>query len=116
LQDSQPKILVTCDGSYRRGKPLATKPQADEAIAGLDCIQKVVMVKRNSQKMAMQKGRDVWWDEFVAGQPGTCETVPMESADPLFILYTAGAGGKPRSIVHTHAGTSFLPFKSRSFS
>ncbi len=109
LQESEPKVLVTCDGSYRRGKPLATKPQADEAIKGLDCIQKVVVVKRNGQETAMQEGRDVWWDEFVAGQPGTCETVPMESADPLFILYTAGAGGKPRGIVHTHAGTCVGP-------
>jgi acetyl-CoA synthetase len=109
LQESEPKVLVTCDGSYRRGKPLATKPQADEAIKGLDCIQKVVVVKRNGQETAMQEGRDVWWDEFVAGQSGTCETVPMESADPLFILYTAGAGGKPRGIVHTHAGTCVGP-------
>jgi acetyl-CoA synthetase len=109
LQESEPKVLVTCDGSYRRGKPLATKPQADEAIKGLDCIQKVVVVKRNGQETAMQEGRDVWWNEFVAGQPGTCETVPMESADPLFILYTAGAGGKPRGIVHTHAGTCVGP-------
>jgi acetyl-CoA synthetase len=109
LQESEPKVLVTCDGSYRRGKPLATKPQADEAIKGLDCIQKVVVVKRNGQETAMQEGRDVWWDEFVAGQPGTCETVPMESDDPLFILYTAGAGGKPRGIVHTHAGTCVGP-------
>ena len=109
LQESEPKVLVTCDGSYRRGKPLATKPQADEAIKGLDCIRKVVVVKRNGQETAMQEGRDIWWDEFVAGQPGTCETVPMESADPLFILYTAGAGGKPRGIVHTHAGTCVGP-------
>ncbi len=109
LEDSQPKVLVTCDGSYRRGKPLATKPQADEAIKGLDCIQKVVVVKRNGMETSMQEGRDVWWDEFVAGQPAACETLSMESADPLFILYTAGAGGKPRGIVHTHAGTCIGP-------
>ncbi|MDD2835573.1 MAG: acetate--CoA ligase [Methanothrix sp.] len=109
LEDCQPKILVTCDGSYRRGKPIATKPQADEAIAGLQCIEKVVVVKRNGQETPMTEGRDVWWDEFVAGQSGSCETLPMDSADPLFILYTAGAGGKPRGIVHTHAGMSIGP-------
>jgi acetyl-CoA synthetase len=109
LEDCQPKILVTCDGSYRRGKPIATKPQADEAIAGLKCIEKVVVVKRNGQETPMTEGRDVWWDEFVAGKSGSCETLPMDSADPLFILYTAGAGGKPRGIVHTHAGMSIGP-------
>ena len=109
LEDSEPKVLVTCDGSYRRGKPLATKPQADEAIEGLKCIQKVVVVKRNGQETSMKEGRDVWWNDFVSGQSGSCETLPMESLDPLFILYTAGAAGKPRGIVHTHGGTSVGP-------
>jgi acetyl-CoA synthetase len=109
LEDSEPKVLVTCDGSYRRGKPLATKPQADEAIEGLKCIQKVVVVKRNGQETSMKEGRDIWWNDFVSGQSGSCETLPMESLDPLFILYTAGAAGKPRGIVHTHGGTSVGP-------
>ncbi len=109
LEDCQPKILVTCDGSYRRGKPIATKPQADEAINGLKCIEKVVVVKRNGQETPMTEGRDVWWNDFVAGQSGCCETLPMDAADPLFILYTAGAAGKPRGIVHTHAGMSVGP-------
>jgi acetyl-CoA synthetase len=109
LEDCDPKVLVTCDGSYRRGKPIATKPQADEAIEGLKGIQKVVVVKRNGQETAMKEGRDVWWDDFVAGQPGMCETLPMDSADPLFILYTAGTAGKPRGVVHTHGGMSVGP-------
>ncbi len=109
LEDCQPRLLVTCDGSYRRGKPIATKPQADEAIAGLDCIEKVVVVKRNGQETAMKDGRDVWWDDFVAGQAADCETLPMDSSDPLFILYTAGAAGKPRGIVHTHGGMCVGP-------
>jgi len=109
LEDCQPRLLVTCDGSYRRGKPIATKPQADEAIAGLDYIEKVVVVKRNGQETAMKDGRDVWWDDFVAGQAADCETLPMDSSDPLFILYTAGAAGKPRGIVHTHGGMCVGP-------
>lgn len=109
LEDSEPKVLVTCDGSYRRGKPIATKPQADEAIEGLKSIQKVVVVKRNGQETPMKEGRDVWWDDFVRGQSASCETVAMDASDPLFILYTAGAAGKPRGIVHTHGGISVGP-------
>lgn len=109
LDDCEPKVLVTCDGSYRRGKPIATKPQADEAIEGLKSIQKVVVVKRNCQETAMKEGRDVWWDDFVAGQPGLSETAAMDSSDPLFILYTAETGGKPTGVVHTHGGMSVGP-------
>ena len=109
LADSEPRLLVTCDGSYRRGKPIATKPQADEAIEGLSCIEKVVVVRRNGQETAMKEGRDVWWDNFVSGQSGKCPSLPMDSADPLFILYTAGAAGQAKGIVHTHGGISVGP-------
>ena len=109
LEDCEPKMLITCDGSYRRGKPIMTKGQADEAISGIESIERVIVVKRNGQEIPMNEGRDIWWDEFVAGQPGFCETVAMNSSDPLFILYTAGTGGKPTGVVHTHGGISVGP-------
>ena len=46
---------------------------------------------------------------FVAGQPIQCTTRPLDPEDPLFILYTAGAGGKPRGILHTHGGFCVEP-------
>jgi len=109
LEDCVPKVLITCDGSYRRGKPIMTKGQADEAISGIKSIGKVIVVKRNGQEIPMKEGRDIWWDEFVAGQSGLCEAVAMNSSDPLFILYTAGTGGKPTGVVHTHGGISVGP-------
>jgi acetyl-CoA synthetase len=104
LEDCEPKVLITCDGSYRRGKPIMTKGQADEAVDGLSCIQKVVVVKRNKQEVPMKEGRDVWYDDFLKGQSGYCETLPMDPEDPLFILYTAGTAGKPRGVMHVHGG------------
>ena len=104
LEDCEPKVLVTCDGSYRRGKPIMTKSQADEAILGIKSIEKVVVVKRNGQTIPMKEGRDIWWDDCVAGQSGSCQSLPMDPEDPLFILYTAGTAGKPRGIVHVHGG------------
>ena len=28
----------------------------------------------------------------------------MDSEDPLFLLYTSGATGKPKGLLHTHGG------------
>jgi acyl-CoA synthetase (AMP-forming)/AMP-acid ligase II len=45
-------------------------------------------------------------DELLAGIPE--ETVvpcePMESEDPLYILYTSESTGKPKGVVHVHGG------------
>src|SRR5207248_980804 len=44
LSDAQAKVLITADGASRRGRAVAMKPIADEAIADLAHIERVVVV------------------------------------------------------------------------
>src|ERR671923_2429331 len=46
LQDCEAKLLVTCDGIYRRGKLVTTKEFADEAVALSPSVKKVLVVNR----------------------------------------------------------------------
>jgi len=103
LADCQAKLLITCDGSYRRGKPIMVKSQADEALKELPSIEHLIVYKRTGQDVVWNE-KDIWWDELVDGQPGECQTEAMDPQDLLFILYTAGTAGKPRGIEHTHGG------------
>lgn len=40
----------------------------------------------------MTEGRDKWWDEECAKVPTFCPCEPMNSEDPLFILYVSPPG------------------------
>ncbi len=109
LADAGAKALFVADGGYRRGRQVGMKGVADEAVAGVPSVEKVIVHRRLGLEVEMRPGRDVWWDEFVAGQPGEAETERTAAEDLLMIIYTSGTTGRPKGAVHTHCG---FPIKS----
>ncbi len=109
LADANAKALFTADGQIRRGRQILMKPVADEAVADLPSVEKVIVYPRIGADVPMDAGRDVWWDDFVAGQPDEAPTERTGAEDVVMIIYTSGTTGRPKGAVHTHCG---FPIKS----
>jgi acetyl-CoA synthetase len=105
LRDSEAVVLVTADGTTRRGKAVPLKSTADEALASAPSVRNVVVVRHLGDGAAMRAGRDVFWDEL-ENEPPSVETADADANDPLTIIYTSGTTGAPKGIVHSHAGFS----------
>jgi len=105
LRDSGAVALVTADGTTRRGSVVEMKATADEALGDVPSVQHVVVVRHLGHEVAMQPGRDRYWDELDAA-PRPVEVADMESNEPLTIIYTSGTSGAPKGILHSHAGFS----------
>jgi acetyl-CoA synthetase len=104
INDCQAKVCITADGGYRRGRVIPLKANVDQALAQTPSIVKCVVLRRTGQEAPMTPGRDVRWEDVVAGQPADTPAESLPSEHPLFILYTSGTTGKPKGIVHTTAG------------
>ena len=46
VQDAQSRLVVTCDGSWRRGSVVPLKANVDEALADIDLVDHVLVLRR----------------------------------------------------------------------
>jgi len=104
INDAEARLLITADGAWRRGQVVPLKQSADTAMAETPSIERCLVVRRTGQDVPMQDGRDLWWDDVVAGQSPDCPAEPMDSEELLYLLYTSGTTAKPKGIMHTTGG------------
>src|SRR5437588_357705 len=107
MNDMECEVLITQDEAWRRGKPVALKATADEAMGQAPGVKRCLVVRRTGGDVAFDPSRDTWYHELAANasdDPASCPCEEMDAEDLLFLMYTSGTPAKPKGIVHTTAG------------
>jgi acetyl-CoA synthetase len=102
IADAKAKVVITTDGSWRRGQIVPLKDNVDRAVEGT-AVEKVVVVRRCANPVAWH-ARDVWWHDAVDAASPRHTAEAFDSEHTLFTLYTSGTTGKPKGILHTTGG------------
>jgi acetyl-CoA synthetase len=113
INDSDCKMVITSDGSYRGAKTIDLKGIVDEALDSCDSVENVLVVKRIQSEINMKADRDFWLQPLLDKASPECKPEIMNAEDPLFILYTSGSTGKPKGMVHTTGG--YMVYTAFSF-
>lgn len=104
LADAEAKVVLTCDGFYRRGQKVAMKAVVDAALQSVPSLRHTIVLRRIGIDIPWTSGRDLWWHDIAAEHSDDVMTVRTDAEDPLMIIYTSGTTGKPKGAVHTHCG------------
>ena len=106
LGEIEPKVLITVDGYFYKGKKFSSLGNAAEIARAIPTLKKVVVAPYTEQKADLATMPNaVHYEDFLAREkepPLLFEQLPFDH--PVYIMFSSGTTGKPKCMVQGAGG------------
>jgi acetoacetyl-CoA synthetase len=101
-----PKVMITADGYFYKGKVFDTLGHAAEVARGIPSLKKVIVASYTRERADISRVPDaIHYEEFLSTEDHPeieFEQLPFDH--PLYIMFSSGTTGKPKCMVQGAGG------------